>query len=80
MKTNAQKPFLLGEYVQYVNHVTGCNLGQLIVIGVTEEFVITTRLFNSPTTHKFSLVGRAIWSSNLSIRHETKEKILSAES
>lgn len=61
--------FVIGERVRYRNHVTGQDLGTLIVTGLDADFVTAKRMFNSLVDYKFDHDGRATWSSNLSIRH-----------
>lgn len=62
--------FTIGERVQYVNHVTGDELGLLEVVGLEGGFVLCNRFFTRTDPFKFHRDGRATWSSNLSIRHE----------
>ena len=61
--------FTIGESVQYVNHVTGDELGLLEVVGLEGDFVLCNRFFTRSDPFKFRRDGRATWSSNLSIRH-----------
>lgn len=61
--------FVIGERVQYVNHVTGDELGLLEVVGLEGGFVLCNRFFTRRDPFKFHRDGRATWSSNLSIRH-----------
>lgn len=61
--------FVVSERVMYVNHVTGENLGTLVVQSVSGGFVIARPFFGGKEK-KFNLDGTATWSSNLSIRHE----------
>lgn len=61
--------FVIGERVQYVNHVTGDELGLLEVVGLKGDFVLCNRFFTRRDPFKFHRDGRATWSSNLSIRH-----------
>lgn len=61
--------FTVGERVQYVNHVTGHELGLLEVVGLEGDFVLCNRFFTRGKPFVFRSDGRAAWSSNLSIRH-----------
>lgn len=63
--------FTVGEKVRYVNHVTGEEIGLLVVTALKGDFVMADRLLSrSDKPFKFHRDGRATWSSNLSIKHE----------
>ena len=62
--------FVIGERVNFKNHVTGEEMGMMEVTRIANDFVYAAKFFDLSKEFKFTHTGDATWSCNLRISHQ----------